>query len=55
MICLQPKSRMADNIAVLLLSVPPLVKKISPGWAFNNLATDFLAVSIASFDSLPYE
>jgi hypothetical protein len=28
-------------LAVLLLSVPPLVKNISPGFAFNNFATVF--------------
>ena len=33
----------------------PLVKNISPGCAFNNFATVFLADSIASLDSRPYE
>jgi hypothetical protein len=34
-------------MAVLLLSVPPLVKKISEGCAFRIFATDFLAFSMA--------
>jgi hypothetical protein len=46
---------MADEIAILSLSVPPLVKKISPGCAFRILATVLRAVSIASRLSLPYE
>jgi hypothetical protein len=53
MIWRQPRSRIEVEMAILSLSVPPLVKNISPGFAFKILATVFLAFSIASLDSLP--
>jgi hypothetical protein len=53
MILVQPRSLTAPHIAVLLLSVPPLVKNISEGWAFNMEAMLFLEASTANLFSLP--
>jgi hypothetical protein len=53
MMCLQPKYLTAALIAVLLLSVPPLVKNISAGCAFKSLATVLRAFSMAILLSLP--
>ena len=52
-ICLHSKFSMAACKTVLLLSVPPLVKKISAGRAPKILATCFLACSMAILVSRP--
>ena len=49
----QPKSLIAAKMAVLLLSVPPLVKNISEFRAPSKLATDFRAFSMAMRLSRP--
>ena len=50
-----PKSscKIIPYIAILFDSVPPDVKKISPGWALSIFATLFLACSMAILVSLP--
>ena len=53
MIRVTPKSETAHLIAMLLDSVPPEVKKISPVEAPIHPATVFLALSIAARDALP--
>ena len=45
--------RMEAAMAVLLLSVPPLVKNMLPGRTPSSFATDLRAVSIARRVSLP--
>ena len=52
-ICLTPASRTAPLIAILSASVPPEVKNISDGEAFNKPAIFLLAISITDRLFLP--